>query len=107
MKWAFQEGLQYEIKDSTNFLGYQTCLDLHLSDVPLHDFSDLSLDQMLPHISETVHKSATKSLGLRVKKRKRNNKIPNDILSKIKMKNELSQSFSQAHHDPDPDAHES
>ena len=106
LTWAFQEGLQYKINDSTNFLGYQACLDLHLSEVPLHNFSDLSVDQMLPHISETVNRSATKSLGLRVKKRLKNKRIPKEILSKIKMKNDLFLSFSRAHCNPDPDAHD-
>ena len=101
MRWAVQEALQYEIKDSTNFRDYQTCLDVLLSEVPLNTFSELSLDQMLPHISETVNKSATKTLGLKVKKRMKNTNLPKDILSKIKMKNELSHSFSQAHHNPD------
>ena len=101
MTWAFQEALQYEIKDSTNFNGYKTCLDIHVSDIPLHTFSELSLDQMLPHISESIHKSATKSLGIKVKKRIRNKKIPKDILSKIRLKNELSCSLAQAHHTSD------
>ena len=100
MRWEVQEAFQYEIKDSTNFRGYQTCLDVLVSEIPLATFSELSLDRMLPHISETVNKSASKTLGLKVKKRKKNTKLSKDILSKIKEKNDLSSSLAQAHCDP-------
>ena len=101
IKWEFQEAIQYSINDSTNYHGYQSCLDDEVSRIPLHEFSDLSLDMMLPHISESINNSATKTLGLKVKKRKKNVKLPRPVLSKIKEKNELSRSLARAYLDPE------
>ena len=101
LSWDFQEALQYSIHDSTNFLGFQSYLDQEISSIPLHRFSDMSLDLMLPHISESINNSATKTLGIKVKKRKKNNKLPRSVLSKIKLKNQLSCSLARAYVDPD------
>ena len=101
IKWEYQEAIQYSINDSTNYHGYQSCLDDEVSRIPLHEFSDLSLDMMLPHISESINNSATKTLGLKVKKRKKNVKLPRPVLSKIKEKNELSRSLARAYLDPE------
>ena len=58
LKWDFQEVLQYQITDSTNYHSYQDTLDTIVSSSPLHKFSDLSLDQMLPHVTDTINTSA-------------------------------------------------
>lgn len=100
LKWDFQEVLQYQITDSTNYHSYQDTLDTIVSSIPLHKFSDLSLDQMLPHVTDTINTSALQSLGLKVKKKKKGVKLPTFIIKILKRKNLLSSSLSSARHNP-------
>ena len=96
VSWAFQEAVQYNIKDTTDYKQFQTCLDTLSSSIPLYQFSSLTSDQMLPHISESITKSAMDTFGLKVKKRKGGRKLPREIISKIKAKNALARSLHQA-----------
>ena len=96
LKWKFQDVLQYAITDSIKYHEYQANLNILVSSLPLHKFSELSLDQMLPHISDTINSSALQSLGLKIKKKKKGVKLPSFIIKKIKQKNTLCSSLSQA-----------
>ena len=100
IRWEFQDALQYAITDSTDYLNYQKTLDELASSIPLHDFSKLPADQMLPHISETINKSAMQTLGLKVKKKRKSIKLPKYVITKIKHKNSLSSSLTLAHLHP-------
>ena len=100
LKWEFQEVLQYAITDSTKYDEYQLKLDSLVSMIPLHEFSNLSLDQMLPHISNTINSSALQSIGLKVKKKKKGVKLPTPIIKKLKKKSSLSSTLIHARSHP-------
>ena len=96
LKWEFQDALQYAITDSTNYLSYQQSLDTLSASIPLHEFSKLSCDEMLPHITDTINQSAMKTLGLKVKRKIKSVKLPKAIITKIKHKNSLASSLANA-----------
>ena len=89
IKWAFHEAIHYNITDRTSFTDYQSCLDIEASAIPLHKFSELPTDQMLPHISESLNTSAKKIFGLKIKKKKRGQALPKTVISLIRNKNDL------------------
>ena len=104
IRWEFQDALQYAITDNTDYLSYQKALDDLSATIPLHKFSKLSCEQMLPHISETISKSAMQSIGLKVKSKRKSVKLPKHIIAKLKTKNSLASALSLAR--PHPLSHD-
>ena len=96
IKWSFQEMIQYHLHDNSDYKEYQANLDLEASLIPLNTFSDLPADQMLPHITDSITKSAKKTFGLKVKSKKRGRKLPRSIIAQIKTKNALARSLHHA-----------
>ena len=89
IKWNFQDAVHYNITDSSIYTDYQNSLDLEAASIPLHKFAELPVTEMLPHISESINKSAMRTFGLKVKKQKQGNKLPKEIVSLIRSKNDL------------------
>ena len=96
IKWSFHDALQYNINESTDFTQYKTTLDHSASSIKLSEFSSLSAEQMLPHISETLNHSAMKSFGLKVKKKNRTRRLPKDVIELIKTKNSFYKRYRNA-----------
>ena len=88
--WAYSEAVHYNINTSTDFTKYKDSLDVAMSSIPLHIFSKLSVQDMLPHISENVNKSARDNIGIKVKKTRRGRKLPPQVVKTIRSKNILS-----------------
>ena len=99
--WNYQEAVHYDIKESS-YSNYQANLDLSVETVPLHQFSCLTANMMLPHISETINQSAMKTFGLKVKKRKPCNKLPQPVIILIKAKTALAQDLHRAQLNSNP-----
>ena len=89
VKWNFQDAIHYNITDSSSYTDYQNHLDLETASIPLNKFAELPVTEMLPHISESINKSAKRSFGLKVKKHKQGQKLPKEIISLIRSKNDL------------------
>ena len=89
VSWSFQEAIHYDIKENTDYTEFKTNLDVAISSIPGSQFSKLSTEEMLPHVSESIKKSAMKTFGLKVKKKKHGQKLPRSIISLIKAKNAL------------------
>ena len=98
LSWSLHDAIQYNIGENISFSKYQDNLDLFTATIPLTQFSSMSADQMLPHISESITRSAMKTFGLKVKKKKRGQKLPTAIIIKIKEKNRISQSLHSSRH---------
>ena len=96
IQWSFQEAIQYNFKNNTSFTGYQTSLDLLSSSIPLSQFVNLSAEDMLPHIRDTINQSGKKTFGLKVKHKKTGQRLPRSIINLIRTKNEVSRSLQQA-----------
>ena len=96
VNWAYNESVHYNIREDSNFSEYQDSLDLISSSIPLHQFSSLPADQMLPHISESISSSANKTFGLKVKKKKQGLKLPRTVINKIKAKNTFAHNLHLA-----------
>ena len=95
LKWSYQEPIHYNIKGA-DFTEYQKNLDIELS-LPFSQFSKQSTDDMLPHLTESLNASAKETFGLKMKKKKRGRKLPKDVITLIKTKNDLARLL---HHPP-------
>ena len=93
VNWSFQDVIHYDIRENSSYSDYQANLDQCSSSISLTQFSALSSDQMLPHISESINQSALKSFGLKVKKIKRGQKLPTPVIKMIKDKNALARTL--------------
>ena len=93
VKWSFQEAIQYAIFDNTDYSQYQKHLDSLSSSISLDKFTSLTTDQMLPHISESINKSAMQSFGLKIRKKKRKRKLPRHVILLIKNKNAFARTM--------------
>ena len=98
VKWRYQEVIQYNFQDNTDFTEFQSSLDAGIATTPLHVFSNLDTDQMLPHLSEKINESGKQCFGLKVRKKKKGLKLPKPILDKIKLKNEIAKQLHHLHH---------
>ena len=95
LKWSFQEPIQYDV-NGADFSKYQENLDAALSSLPLSEFSNESLDNMLFHITEGVNTSAKATFGLKVAKSRKRRRLPRSIITLIKEKNNLARSIHQS-----------
>ena len=93
--WSYSEAVHYNITPSTNYAEYKTYLDTKISCIPLHNFEQLPVTEMLPHISETINKSAMCTIGLKVKKVKHGRKLPQHIIKMIRTKTQLTRDLAQ------------
>ena len=100
--WAFTEVLQYDYRENSDFTEYQINLDQRLSSIPLSSFSKLETPEMLPHITESIKRSALHTFGLKIKKKKKGMKLPKTVIEKIKTKNKISRELHEPllHHSP-------
>jgi exonuclease III len=94
--WSFNDAIKYDFKPNSDFSNYQGVLDTLSSSIPLSQFSSLSTDQMLPHISSSINQSGMKSFGLKVKKKKRGQKLPRSVINLIQTRNETSKLLQHA-----------
>ena len=95
VKWSYNEAIQYDINEGTSFKEYQKNLDNATSSVSLAQFTNMTATEMLPHITESLSKSALLTFGLKVKKKRKGRKLPRTVISTIKAKNLLAR---QLHH---------
>ena len=100
IKWDVHNVLQYDFTENTDFTQYKETLDQTLSSISLTKFTDMSTEEMLPHISESINSSAKKTLGLKVKKKKKGTTLPKEVISLIHAKNSIARSLHDAieHH---------
>ena len=96
MSWSYNEAIQFDFGESSDFTGYQEELDKVCSSIPLHLFENMTSDEMIPHITNSITKSGTKIFGLKIKKRKRALILPRKIIDKIKNKNLLARNLCLA-----------
>ena len=60
VKWSYQDVFQFNITDDTDFTEYHNTLDNLASTIRLDVFEELNVEEMLPHVSETLTQSAVK-----------------------------------------------
>ena len=87
--WSYSKPVHYNIGANTDYSGYRESLDVAISTIPLHEFSTMSVQEMLPHISENINVTARNKIGIKVKKVKRGRKLPVSIIKMIQSKNLL------------------
>ena len=51
---SYSEAVHYNINDSTNYSEYMVTLDTAVSSIALSEYANLSVEEMLPHISENI-----------------------------------------------------
>ena len=93
--WSYHNLFQYNIPDDADFSSYHSALDTFSSSIRLEEFENMDVCQMLPHVSNTLTKSAEKCFGLKVKKKKRGNRLPQNVISLIRRKNECSRLYNE------------
>ena len=88
--WSYSEAIHYNLNSSTDYSAYINTLDTTVSDIPLSTFNSKSAEDMLPHISESIRKSAMNTIGVKVKKLKRGHRLPRSLINKIRRKSLLA-----------------
>ena len=108
VNWSYRDVLKFDLKDDSDYGIYQTTLDQHASLIPLHQFESLPSEKMLSHITSCITESGKKAFGLKIKKAKKNRKLPPSVIQKIKTKNDYARAVKLAHHlkNPEVDAME-
>ena len=101
LTWCFKESLTYNIHDNTNFDSYKVDLDEAMKSIPVLQFNQMKAEAMLPHIAESINKSAKKTLGIKTDKKKRGRQLPPTLIQKIKEKNDLIKSLDTGIHPND------
>ena len=99
--WSFNDAIKYDFQPNSDFTNYQEALDTHSSSITLHQFSSLPTEEMLPHIVKSINQSAMKTFGLKIRKKKRGQKLPASVIKLIKTRNETSKLLQQAFRDSD------
>ena len=64
VRWSYQEAVLYDLGEE--FSEYQTSLDTFASSIPIDQFSMMTSEEMLPHVSESINQAAMKSFELKV-----------------------------------------
>ena len=100
--WSYSEAVHYNLTTNTDYTEYKNTLDAAVSDIPLYIFNKQSAEEMLPHISESIKKSAMDTIGVKIKKLKKGRKLPKCIINKIRKKSLLAKQVeSSIDHDDD------
>ena len=89
----YQDIIQYNITESTNYGGYSRELDSSISSIPLIKFQELPMSNMLAHITRSISECAHKTIGIKMIRKKRGRKLPQSIRNLIKQKNNLVREF--------------
>ena len=92
--WSHTEAVQYNINGTTDYSKYKEGLDEAVESIPLHEFSKLTVKEMLPHISENVNLVAKNKIGIKVQRAKRGRKLPLSIIKTIRTKNLLTKQLT-------------
>ena len=100
VNWSYQEAIQYNFCETTDFSSFQTNLDNDVKTVSLTDFSNLDSELMLSHITRSLKETGKKCFNLKVKKKKRGLTLPKPLIDKIKLKNDLSLRLAHLHQHP-------
>ena len=54
ISWAYKDAIHYNFTESTDFTEFQSILEQDVQTFPLHDFSNLDPQSMLPHITKVL-----------------------------------------------------
>ena len=91
VKWNMEETLQYHLDDPKKLKEYGKTLESMVSSLSISEFESLSTEQMLLHLTTTIHKASKEKLGLKTKKRvRKGRRLPREIIKLICYKSKLS-----------------
>jgi hypothetical protein len=96
VNWSFHNFLKFKLHPKTDYTEYQLQLDQQCKTTPLHKYEDLSAEEKLTHLTNTILESGKKAIGLKTKMKKQPRKLPRPLINKIKEKNLLSQQLHRA-----------
>ena len=96
VSWSYSEAIHFNLNSSTDYAEYISSLDTAISAMPLHVFTAKGVDEMLPHVTESIKISAKATVGMKVKKAKRGRKLPSSLVKKIRRKNLLAKQISSS-----------
>ena len=91
--WQYKDIVHYNITESTNYEQYSKELDSCISSVPMTKFQELQMSDMLAHITSSITSSARKTIGIKMRKKKKGRKLPQSIRNLIRQKNNLVKEF--------------
>ena len=94
--WKFEKVFQYNFHSNSNFSSFQKTLDKLISEIPIHDFVQMKLEDMLPHLSKSLRTSGKEIFGVKMKKRKKGRKLPEEVLRSIRSKQDLDKKYRRA-----------
>ena len=100
VNWHYRDVFAYNIRDNTNYRPYRDAITAALRSTPLDSYEQLSSDQMLSHLTDSIHQAAKTTIGYRLckKRKKKSSNLPQHVLSLIREKNNLAQQLSACCH---------
>ena len=93
--WEYTEAIHYNINDNTDYTQYIASLEEAFTKMPLHTFTQLSVEEMLSHITDSINTTAMSTFGIKVRKVKSRRKLPGNVIKMIRKKNSLAARISQ------------
>ena len=96
IKWSFHDSIQYNITDKTDYEEFRLALDTVIKGVSVSQFSKLSATEMLPYLTDRIKETAQTTIGIRVRRKRRGRRLPQEIIQIIKEKNRLSQRIANS-----------
>ena len=95
--WQVSEALQFKFTSKSNFSNFQSKLSSLISSVSINDFDCLSTEDMLAILVKYLQDSGTSAFGLKVKKIRRRQQIPQYVIGIIQTKNQLCRRIQEAY----------
>ena len=96
VKWSYHDVFQFNITDDSDITEYHNTLDNLASTIRLDVFEELNVEEMLPHVSDTLTQSAEKCFSLKVKYKRRGNRLPKSVINLIRRKNKTAWEYRHA-----------
>ena len=63
INWNISEAIQYDIRENTNYDTFRDRLDSNIAQTSITTFKQSSLDEMLPHIVQSITRTAEDTIG--------------------------------------------
>ena len=103
LTWKYEDVIYYNFNDNTDFTNYKLELEEALEEKSIEEFSEMTTEVMLEHVTSSINSTAKKVFGLRVKRKRKGRRLPPKIIDKIREKENISKELHEAYTNKDVD----
>ena len=100
IKWNVSEILQYNFSNKSKLDEYKLELGKQCTNTSIEEFAQKSSDDILIHLINCLHNSAKTALGLKSNQKPKGVKLPQNIISIKREKNEITAELTDNDHSP-------